>query len=242
VALRRAASLPGIDGASGLPESSWYSVRWRLLGPPLVNEQLRVERLSKPLGLGVLSCDGISSANYGSELILHELLPFFGLGAFTEAPMSTKIAVNLPVKDLAASARFFAALGFPPDNKLATKTMAAFVIGDDIYVLLVDQAQFTATTKKEIPDTAATSEVIVQLQVDGRQRVDELAGNARRPCGTWAPAGHQQNPARARHGRDCPQNGSVAVREIDPEPGPISSREVRVHICRLGAMLGEGWA
>ena len=49
-----------------------------MLGPPLVNDQLRVERLSKPLGLGVLSCDGISSANYGSELILHELLPFFG--------------------------------------------------------------------------------------------------------------------------------------------------------------------
>jgi amino acid transporter len=42
-----------------------------------------VERLSKPLGLGVLSCDGISSANYGSELILHELLPFFGLAAFS---------------------------------------------------------------------------------------------------------------------------------------------------------------
>ena len=31
----------------------------------------------------MLSCDGISSANYGSELILHELLPFFGLTAFT---------------------------------------------------------------------------------------------------------------------------------------------------------------
>src|SRR5215831_6436324 len=105
VALRKVASLPGADGATDLPESSWYSVKRRLLGPPLVNEQLRVERLSKPLGLGVLSCDGISSANYGSELILHELLPFFGLGAFTEAPMSTKIAVNLPVKDLAASAR-----------------------------------------------------------------------------------------------------------------------------------------
>ena len=83
MALRKAASLPGIDGAFGLPESSWYSVKRRLLGPPLVNEQLRVERLSKPLGLGVLSCDGISSANYGSELILHELLPYFGLAAFT---------------------------------------------------------------------------------------------------------------------------------------------------------------
>ena len=83
MSLRKAASLPGIDGTSGMPESSWYSVKRRLLGPPLASEQLRVERLSKPLGLGVLSCDGISSANYGSELILHELLPFFGLAAFS---------------------------------------------------------------------------------------------------------------------------------------------------------------
>ena len=83
MALRKAASLPGTDAAADLPESSWYSVKRRVLGPPLVNEQLTQERLSKPLGLGVLSCDGISSANYGSELILHELLPFFGLAAFT---------------------------------------------------------------------------------------------------------------------------------------------------------------
>jgi len=65
-----------------VPETFWYSVKRRMLGPPLVNDRLRVERLSKPLGLGVLSCDGISSANYGSELILHELLPFFGMAAF----------------------------------------------------------------------------------------------------------------------------------------------------------------
>jgi amino acid transporter len=83
VALRKAASLPGADRAADLPESSWYSLKRRLLGPPLVNEQLSEERLSRPLALGVLSCDGISSANYGSELILHELLPFFGLAAFT---------------------------------------------------------------------------------------------------------------------------------------------------------------
>jgi hypothetical protein len=83
VAVRKAAGL--LDGARGgdLPETFWYSVKRRLLGPPLVNEQLAEERLSKPLALGVLSCDGISSANYGSELILHELLPFFGLAAFT---------------------------------------------------------------------------------------------------------------------------------------------------------------
>jgi amino acid transporter len=81
VAVRRAAGLLGGQG-NELPETFWYSVKRRMLGPPMVNEQLRTERLSKVLGLGVLSCDGISSANYGSELILHELLPFFGLTAF----------------------------------------------------------------------------------------------------------------------------------------------------------------
>ena len=72
-----------LGAVDNLPEGFGYTLKRRLLGPPLVNEQLSEERLSKPLALGVLSCDGISSANYGSELILHELLPFFGLAAFS---------------------------------------------------------------------------------------------------------------------------------------------------------------
>ena len=83
MAVRKAAGLLSNGQADELPETLGYSVKRRLLGPPLITEQLKEERLSKPLALGVLSCDGISSANYGSELILHELLPFFGLTAFT---------------------------------------------------------------------------------------------------------------------------------------------------------------
>ena len=45
-----------------LPEGFWYSVKCRALGPPLVTEQLKNQRLSRPLALGVLSCDGLSSA------------------------------------------------------------------------------------------------------------------------------------------------------------------------------------
>jgi amino acid transporter len=83
LALRKAAGL--LDGAAGgdLPESFGYSVKRRLLGPPMVNEQLQNERLSRPLALGVLSCDGISSAAYGTEEILIEMLPIVGLAAFT---------------------------------------------------------------------------------------------------------------------------------------------------------------
>jgi amino acid transporter len=81
VAMRKAAGV--LEGGPDLPEGFLYSVKRRLLGPPLVNEQLGEQRLSKPLALGVLSPDGISSSAYGTEEILIELLPYFGLVAFT---------------------------------------------------------------------------------------------------------------------------------------------------------------
>ena len=66
-----------------VPETFGYALKRRLLGPPMVNEQLRTERLSRPLALGVLSSDGISSAAYGPEEILIELVAFFGAAAYT---------------------------------------------------------------------------------------------------------------------------------------------------------------
>jgi amino acid transporter len=68
---------------AGQPEGLWYKAKRRLLGPPLVNEQLGEQRLSKTLALGVLSPDGISSSAYGTEEMLIELLPAFGLAGFT---------------------------------------------------------------------------------------------------------------------------------------------------------------
>jgi uncharacterized protein len=92
--------------------------------------------------------------------------------------MSTKIVVNLPVKDLARSTRFFAALGFSPDQRFADENMAALVISDDISVLLLAEAYFKTITKKAIPDATTSTETILQLRVDGRQRVDELVDTA----------------------------------------------------------------
>ena len=54
----------------------------RLLGLPLVNEQLGEQRLSNPVAFGVLAPDCISSSAYGTEEILIELLPYAGLAAF----------------------------------------------------------------------------------------------------------------------------------------------------------------
>ena len=72
-----------LERAGSQPEGLWYTAKRRLLGPPLVNEQLSEQRLSKPLALGVLSPDGISSSAYGTEEILIALVPMVGLAAFT---------------------------------------------------------------------------------------------------------------------------------------------------------------
>ena len=80
MAMRRAVGL--LDGRGDLAEGLGYTLKRRLLGRPLINEQLAEERLSRPLALGVLSCDGISSAAYGTEEMLIELLPAFGVAAF----------------------------------------------------------------------------------------------------------------------------------------------------------------
>src|SRR5487761_1427204 len=71
-----------LERSGGQPEGLWYTAKRRLLGPPPVNQDLGEQRLSKPLALGVLSPDGISSSAYGTEEILIALVPFVGLAAF----------------------------------------------------------------------------------------------------------------------------------------------------------------
>jgi amino acid transporter len=82
VAVRKAAGLLGSGQGNDLPETFWYTAKRRLLGPPMINAQLREQRLSKFLALGVLSPDGISSSAYGTEEILIELIQLFGIAAF----------------------------------------------------------------------------------------------------------------------------------------------------------------
>ena len=71
MAMRRAVGT--LAGRDDLAEGLGYTLKRRLLGKPLINEQLGEQRLSKTLALGVLSPDGISSSAYGTEEILIEL-------------------------------------------------------------------------------------------------------------------------------------------------------------------------
>src|ERR1700760_1487817 len=72
----------GAGADQDLPETLGYTLKRKLLGPPLVNEQLSEERLSRPLALGGLSCDGLSSAPDGPAEMLVEMIQVGGLAAF----------------------------------------------------------------------------------------------------------------------------------------------------------------
>jgi amino acid transporter len=90
--------------SAGLQESVGYVLKRVLLGKPMINEQLKSERLTNPVALGVLSSDAMSSAAYGTEEILIELLPWAGVAAFTLVlPMTAVILLILAL--VAASYR-----------------------------------------------------------------------------------------------------------------------------------------
>src|SRR5580700_7341850 len=74
---------PATGSRPELPESALYRLKRRLLGPPLVSDELQGERLGKGIALAVLSSDVMSSCAYGTESILRILVPAVGVAAFT---------------------------------------------------------------------------------------------------------------------------------------------------------------
>jgi len=92
--------------------------------------------------------------------------------------MSTKIFVNLPVKDLNRSMEFFTALGYQFNRQFTDKTAACLVISDDIYAMLLTHAKFKELAHREIGDTAKNGEVMTCLSCESRELVDELVRKA----------------------------------------------------------------
>ncbi|RBM20868.1 VOC family protein [Streptomyces sp. PT12] len=92
--------------------------------------------------------------------------------------MSTKIFVNLPVKDLDHSREFFTKLGYSFDPQFSDENAACLVISDSIYAMLLVEPFFRTFTRKEIADSSVSVEVILTLSADSREQVDELVDRA----------------------------------------------------------------
>ena len=100
--------------------------------------------------------------------------------------MTTKIFVNLPVKELKRSIAFFERLGFRFNPQFTDDTAACIVITDDIYAMLLTHQKFKMFTRKAITDATKSVEVLTALSVESRARVDDLVGKALDAGGTEA--------------------------------------------------------
>ncbi|MDA8312364.1 MAG: amino acid permease [Actinomycetota bacterium] len=119
--MTRPSAIP-VDSGAAYPETLRYRLKNRLLGPPLVSEQLRSERLSRPIALGVLAPDCISSSAYGTEEMLTQLVPFVGLAAFT---------LVVPITLAILGVLFFVTLSYLDVIRLYTKAGGSYVVARD---------------------------------------------------------------------------------------------------------------
>ncbi|MEV0784187.1 VOC family protein [Streptomyces sp. NPDC050423] len=92
--------------------------------------------------------------------------------------MPQMIFVNLPVKDLETTKGFFGKLGFSFNPQFSDENTACLVISDTIFAMLITEPRFKDFTKKEIADASKTTEMLLALSADSREKVDELADAA----------------------------------------------------------------
>src|SRR5689334_14464429 len=92
--------------------------------------------------------------------------------------MATKIFVNLPVKDLRKSIAFFTRLGFSFNAQFTDDTATCMIVGEDIYVMLLTYAKFQTFTPKKICDATTSTEVLVCLSRESREKVDDMVRKA----------------------------------------------------------------
>lgn len=97
--------------------------------------------------------------------------------------MSKMIFVNLPVRDLEASMRFYTTLGFVNEPRFTDGTGACMVWSEAIFVMLLTHEKWAGFTDRPIPD-AGSSEVMLALAVESRAAVDAMVETVRAQGGT----------------------------------------------------------
>ncbi len=92
--------------------------------------------------------------------------------------MAKQIFVNLPVADLERAITFFSALGFTFNAQWTDSSATCMIVGENIFVMLLNRERFQTFTPKPVADARQTTEVLVCLGLDSRDEVDTLVRKA----------------------------------------------------------------
>ncbi len=81
-------------------------------------------------------------------------------------------------KNLNKSVEFFTKLGFKFNAQFTDETATCMIVGEDIFVMLLTQAKFKTFIPKPISDATKSTEVVVALSSESREKVDEMVRKA----------------------------------------------------------------
>ena len=98
--------------------------------------------------------------------------------------MATQIFVNLPVKNLDQSVEFFTKLGYAFNPQFTDETATCMIVSDGIFVMLLTEDKFKTFTPKAICDATKSTEVLLCLSCESREKVDEMVHKAVAAGGT----------------------------------------------------------
>ncbi|GAA2155031.1 APC family permease [Kitasatospora kazusensis] len=151
-----------------LPEGLGYRVKRALLGPPLVSAELRNEKLSKPIALGVLAPDCISSSAYGTEQMLTQLIPAVGVAGF---------ALVMPVTGVILGLLLLLTLSYRDVVMTYTRTGGSYVVARENFGPRVAQVAAVALlidyiVTVAVQTAAGTDAVASLLRVLGNVNID----------------------------------------------------------------------
>lgn len=92
--------------------------------------------------------------------------------------MYKMIFINLPVKDLAASTRFYEAIGCTRNEQFSDHNASSMAWSDTLSFQLLTRDYYATFTRKPIADAHATSGMLIALPCDSREDVDAIVATA----------------------------------------------------------------
>lgn len=88
--------------------------------------------------------------------------------------MPKMIFVSLPVRDLAAATRFYAAIGCEKNEQFSSEDTASMVWSETITFMLLTHGYYATFTSKPVADSQAASAMMIGLSRDSRAEVDAI--------------------------------------------------------------------
>lgn len=92
--------------------------------------------------------------------------------------MDRMIFVNLPVRDIAVTRRFYSGVGFEVNEAFSDAHCVCVVVSPTIYVMALDHSRFADFVSTPIADARQSTQVINCLSMETREETDAFVAAA----------------------------------------------------------------